>query len=99
MTYDHKDWEQILMSSAKDILTPNVTIASNRKLPWIELRTITELREGSLTIKLPEVQEASCSLAFVKFSVNNFFSESKYKSCFPSLLLSSKNNVMNFICP
>ncbi|XP_043472199.1 protein KIAA0100 isoform X1 [Leptopilina heterotoma] len=77
MIYDHKDWEQILSSSAKDIPTPNVTIASNRKLPWIKLKTVTELREGSLTIKLPDVQEASCSLAFVKCSVNSFFTEER----------------------
>ena len=76
ITYDHKDWEQILLSSAKDISTPDVTITSNRMFPWIELRTVTELREGSLVVKLPEVQEASCSVSLVKFSMNSVFSES-----------------------
>ena len=76
VTYDHKDWEQILLSSAKDIPTPDVAIASNRKFPWIELRMVTELREGSLIVKLPDVQEASCSVSLIKFSMNSPFSES-----------------------
>ena len=70
MTYDHKDWETILSSSARDILKPSLNPSSKNKFSWLEIQTMTELYDGSLFIKLPDVQETSCTIAHVKFSMD-----------------------------
>lgn len=75
MTYDHKDWESVFTSGARDILKLDVTSSEN-KLSWLEIQTNTELYEGALFIKLPEVQETSCSVAHVKFSMGRLAGKS-----------------------
>ncbi|OXU27590.1 hypothetical protein TSAR_008120 [Trichomalopsis sarcophagae] len=70
MTYDYKDWESILTSSAEDILRSDVKTSSKNSFAWLQVHTITELYEGSLFIKLPEVQETSCTVTHVKFCMD-----------------------------
>ncbi|CAB0042152.1 unnamed protein product [Trichogramma brassicae] len=69
MTYDHKDWESIVVSGARDILKPDINYSSENRFSWLEIQTSTELYEGSLFVKLPDVQETSCSVSHVKFSM------------------------------
>lgn len=70
MTYDYKDWESILTSSAGDILKSDVKTSSKNTFAWLQVHTITELYETSLFIKLPEVQETSCTLTHAKFCMD-----------------------------
>jgi hypothetical protein len=70
MTYDYKDWESILTSDIRDIFKRDVNISSKKKYPWLTIQTITELFEASLFIKLPDVQEISCTVTHMKFSMN-----------------------------
>ncbi|XP_076682699.1 bridge-like lipid transfer protein family member hobbit isoform X2 [Andrena cerasifolii] len=68
--YDHKDWETILCSTDQDVSRPvgNVTLKNN--LPWLDVRVNTELYDSSLSVKLLNVDEVSCSVAHMKFSLN-----------------------------
>ncbi|XP_014224965.1 protein KIAA0100 isoform X1 [Trichogramma pretiosum] len=76
MTYDHKDWESIVVSGARDILKPDINYSSENRFSWLEVQTSTELYEGSLFVKLPDVQETSCSVSHVKFSMGRSNNES-----------------------
>lgn len=70
MTYDHKDWESIFTSGIRDIIKSDVKTTSKNKFPWLAIQSITELNEGSLLIKLPDVQETYCTVSHVKFSMD-----------------------------
>lgn len=70
--YDHKDWESLLYASENDISKPVSNISLIDKLPSdFEMRLDTELYDSSLNVKLPYVQEASCGVAHMKFSLNS----------------------------
>ncbi|XP_034951381.1 protein KIAA0100 [Chelonus insularis] len=70
MTYDHRDWESLLSNNNQDISTPDVKITSKNKFSWLEIQTKTELYDGSLIVRLPDVQEASCGVTHVSVSFN-----------------------------
>lgn len=70
LTYDHKDWEPILANGARDLFKPDINSSPKNKFSWLQVQTVTELYEGSLLIKLPEVQETSCSVTHIKFSMD-----------------------------
>jgi len=73
--YDYKDWESFLYNE-NDISKPVNNMSLENKLPNLEIRLTTELYESSLNIKLPNVQEASCGVAHMKFSLNSSTGES-----------------------
>lgn len=68
--YDHKDWELLLYNNQNDISKPVSNISLKNRLPNFEITLNTELYDSSLNIKLPDVQEASCSVTHMKFSLN-----------------------------
>ncbi|XP_014476959.1 PREDICTED: protein KIAA0100 [Dinoponera quadriceps] len=68
--YDHRDWES-LYTNENDISKPVSGISLRDRLPSFEMRLDTELYDSSLNIKLPDVQEASCGVAHMKFSLNS----------------------------
>ncbi|CAL1687541.1 unnamed protein product [Lasius platythorax] len=68
--YDHKDWESLLYINENDISKPVSNISLKNRLPNFEVTLNTELYDSSLNIKLPDVQEASCSVTHMKFSLN-----------------------------
>lgn len=70
MTYDPRDWESIISNAAQDIPTPDVHMASTAKFPWLEIQAVTELHDGSLVVRLPDVPDASCSVAHVSLSLD-----------------------------
>lgn len=70
LTYDHKDWESILAHGTKDIFKSEIGTSSSNKFSWLQVQTITELYDGSLLIKLPDVQETSCCVNTIKLSVD-----------------------------
>ncbi|XP_012235996.2 protein hobbit isoform X1 [Linepithema humile] len=69
--YDHKDWESLLYTNENDISKPVSDISLRDKLPNFEVTLTTELYDSSLNIKLPDVQEASCGVTHMKFSLNS----------------------------
>lgn len=69
--YDHRDWESLLYTNESDISKPVGEISLKDRLPSFEVRLDTELYDSSLNIKLPDVQEASCGVAHMKFSLNS----------------------------
>ncbi|XP_043282717.1 protein KIAA0100 isoform X2 [Venturia canescens] len=73
MTYDPRDWESIISNATQDIPTPDVHIASTAKFPWLEIQATTELHDGSLIVRLPDVPDvpdACCSVAHVSLSLD-----------------------------
>ncbi|XP_076248425.1 bridge-like lipid transfer protein family member hobbit [Calliopsis andreniformis] len=68
--YDHKDWETILCNTDQEISRPVDRVALKNKLPWLDVRVNTELYDSSLSIKLVDVDEVSCGVAHMKFSLN-----------------------------
>ncbi|XP_015437113.1 PREDICTED: protein KIAA0100 [Dufourea novaeangliae] len=68
--YDYKDWETILCSAEHEISRPVSGITLKDKLPWSDVRVNTELYDSSLSIKLLDVDEVSCSVAHMKYSLN-----------------------------
>jgi len=77
--YDHKDWESFLYTE-NDISKPVNNMSLKNKLPNFEITLTTELYDSSLNIKLPNVQEASCGVAHMKFSLNS--SIGKYENIY-----------------
>lgn len=71
LMYDHRDWESLLYTNENDISKPVSDISLKDRLPSFEVRLDTELYDSSLNIKLPDVQEASCGVAHMKFSLNS----------------------------
>lgn len=69
--YDHKDWETILCSTDQEISRPVGSVTLRNKLPWSDVRVNTELYDSSLSIKLVDVDEVSCGVAHMKFSLNS----------------------------
>jgi len=74
--YDHKDWESFLYTE-NDISKPVNNMSLKNKLPNFEVTLTTELYDSSLNIKLPNVQEASCGVAHMKFSLNSSIGKQK----------------------
>ncbi|XP_066587198.1 protein hobbit isoform X2 [Prorops nasuta] len=72
MAYDHKDWESIIYNNEAEIAKPVSNMSFARKLPWLEIRTTTELYDASLIVKLPDVHKTSCGVAHMKFSQNMY---------------------------
>lgn len=70
VTYDHADWEYVLSGTSGKTPESEVYQKTKRRLPWFEIRAVTELYEGGLFIKLPDSQEASCGLSHVKLSLD-----------------------------
>lgn len=68
--YDHKDWELLLYNNESGISKPVSNISLKNRLPNFEITLNTELYDSSLNIKLPDVQEAACSVTHMKFSLN-----------------------------
>ncbi|XP_053971021.1 protein hobbit [Hylaeus volcanicus] len=68
--YDHKDWETILCSTDHEISEPVGSITLKNKLPWLDVRVNTEFYDSSLSVKLLDVDEVSCGVARMKFSLN-----------------------------
>lgn len=68
--YDHKDWETILCSTDQDVSRPVGNVTLKNSLPWLDVRVNTELYDSSLSVKLLNVDEVSCSVAHMKFSLN-----------------------------
>lgn len=69
--YDHKDWESLLYINENDISKPVSDMSLMDRLPGFEVRFDIELYDSSLNVKLPDVQEASCGVAHMKFSLNS----------------------------
>jgi len=69
--YDHRDWELLLYSNENNISRPVSNISLKDRLPNFEITLNTELYDSSLNIKLPDVQEASCGVAHMKFALNS----------------------------
>lgn len=69
--YDHRDWESLLYTNENDFSEPVTNISLKDRLPTFEVRLDTELYDSSLNVKLPDVQEASCGVAHMKFSLNS----------------------------
>lgn len=69
--YDHKDFESLLYTSENDISKPVSEISLKDRLPNFEVTLNIELYDSSLNIKLPNVQEASCGVTHMKFSLNS----------------------------
>lgn len=69
--YDHRDWELLLYNNENDISKPVSNISLKDRLPSFEIALNTELYDSSLNIKLPDVQEASCGVAHMKFALNS----------------------------
>lgn len=70
MMYDHKDWE-LLLYNENDTSKPVNSISLKDRLPNFEVTLNAELYDSSLNIKLPDVQEASCGVAHMKFALNS----------------------------
>lgn len=87
--YDHRDWESLLHMSENDISKPVSDMSWKDKLPDLEVRLDTELYDSSLNVKLPDVQETSCGVAHMKFSLNS----STGMLCF--LPLKSQNGILS----
>lgn len=68
--YDHKDWETILCNTDHEISRPVGSITLKNKLPWLDVRVTTEFYDSSLSVKLLDVDEVSCGVAHMKFSLN-----------------------------
>ncbi|XP_029672789.1 protein KIAA0100 isoform X1 [Formica exsecta] len=68
--YDHKDWELLLYNNESGISKPVSNISLKNRLPNFEITLNTELYDSSLNIKLPDVQQAACSVTHMKFSLN-----------------------------
>ncbi|XP_018400358.1 PREDICTED: protein KIAA0100 [Cyphomyrmex costatus] len=75
--YDHRDWELLLYSNENDISKPVSNISLKDRLPSFEIALNTELYDSSLNIKLPDVQEASCGVAHMKFALNSSTDKTK----------------------
>lgn len=69
--YDHKDWESLLYGDENNISKPVSSISLKDRLPNFEITLNAELYDSSLNIKLPDVQEASCGVAHMKFALNS----------------------------
>lgn len=69
--YDHRDWESLLYTNENEFSKPVSGISWKDRLPTLEVKLDTELYDSSLNIKLPDVQEASCGVAHMKFSLNS----------------------------
>jgi len=70
--YDHRDWESLLYANENDISKPVSDTSLIDKLLNFEVTLTTELYDSSFNIKLPDVQEASCGVTHIKFSLNSF---------------------------
>ncbi|XP_058805315.1 protein hobbit isoform X2 [Phymastichus coffea] len=93
ITYDHKDWESIFSSGIRDIIRSDVKTTSKNKFHWLTIQTVTEFYEGSLLIKLPDVQETSCTVAHVKFSMDRL--AEKYEGWNTEFTLESLSCALN----
>lgn len=85
--YDHKDWEMLLYSNENDISRPVSSISLKDRLPSLEVTLNAELYDSSLNVKLPDVQEASCGVAHMKFALNSFTGRSCFLFFFFALIV------------
>ncbi|KAK0160967.1 hypothetical protein PV328_008311 [Microctonus aethiopoides] len=77
ITYDHRDWEAILPNEDQNISTSPVNITSKTKLSWLKIQSTTELHDGSLIVRLPDVQEASCGVSHISISIDRLADNQK----------------------
>ncbi|KAG7211126.1 hypothetical protein KM043_010452 [Ampulex compressa] len=76
ITYDHRDWETILLCSGERAnAVPVGRVSLQDKFPWFEFRINTELYDSTLLVKLPDVQEVSCGVAHMKSSLGTSSAE------------------------
>ncbi|XP_020279424.1 protein KIAA0100 [Pseudomyrmex gracilis] len=91
--YDHKDFESLLYTNENDISKPVSEISLKDRLPNFEVTLNIELYDSSLNIKLPNVQEASCGVTHMKFSLNS--STDKVESVNTELVVESLYCALN----
>lgn len=71
MIYDHKDWESLIVYNTEhEISTPVTNLSWKNQFSLFQVYVGTELFDGSIIIKLPSVQEASCGVSHMKYSFN-----------------------------
>ncbi|XP_076649590.1 bridge-like lipid transfer protein family member hobbit isoform X1 [Halictus rubicundus] len=68
--YDRKDWETMFCNPDHEISRPVTGITFKNKLPWSDVRVNTELYDSSVNVKLFDVDEISCGVTHVKYSLN-----------------------------
>uniref|UniRef100_A0A0C9R695 KIAA0100 protein n=1 Tax=Fopius arisanus TaxID=64838 RepID=A0A0C9R695_9HYME len=69
LTYDHRDWESFLSGQPPGI--PTSRVSSPSRIPWIKkIKTTTDLQDGSLVVRLPEVPEASLGVFHINLELN-----------------------------
>lgn len=60
----------MLCSADHEISRPVTGINFKNKLPWLDVRVNTELYDSFLSVKLLDVDEVSCGVAHMKYSLN-----------------------------